>query len=698
MEVRTESGWIDDQTGTFQQIQNQANAEFFKNDFEFLAKRASEKSPFNKDAKKRYWAHIRIKNFCVGVVVASQCSKNIKTKPIAIKSHSASVIFGCNEIAQNLGVEQSMHWKICLEKCPAIVFLEPDFGLFKKVSDKFYNILTSFDIDAEQIGCDEARLDLTDFFGANGIRTSEEIESFRIFYKKLIAEQIVDTEGIYIGIGPNKLLARLSHKNNQKYDFDESFSDDCGFEFLNGLKLEEDIRGQVPQIGPQTFSNLNKLDIKTIKQVREHLFALYLLVQQTSASINFMALLDLCYGIGDSAHANFVNPKTKIYESMSFICIDDNRLLEVKLDSLVRNVWRKQVTVHGKVGKSIEVKIGFDDWTYSQRKVELKDYLWDFDQVYKLALGQLKGIYFFGKVRELRIEIGLLEDIQKLELAKKRYERFKELVGGNVDRKMIEEKEVDCQKNDCADNDDVCGDKSGDDFATSLLNFNNFDMNGNDSRSLSGIICGTGIDRNRKNTIVGVKLANKAQIEKAVSVCSLPQKPDKDNCDNDEDNISVLSKDWNEHNKKNRRVTAHFGLPKNHIRTQSETKLRLQKKNFEEKSVSDISKDGDYIQKDVNCPICGIVLNTHNNFSFVNRHIDLCLGNNGNSAVNKKDDEKLITDRKPKSNTDNTGVKRRQQPSSNEPQLQQNKKRVKKGNQSARSNNSSLLNYWLNKK
>jgi DNA polymerase kappa len=57
--------------------------------------------------------------------------------------------------------------------CADLVFVKPNYSLYKQKSDSFKNVLEAYDPDLESIGLDEASLDVTEFLRSNKLESQE---------------------------------------------------------------------------------------------------------------------------------------------------------------------------------------------------------------------------------------------------------------------------------------------------------------------------------------------------------------------------------------------------------------------------------------------------------------------------------------------------------------------------------------------
>ena len=76
-----------------------------------------------------------------------------------------------NYLGREKGVSSGMPGFIGKKLCPDLVFVKPNYKLYRELSDRFKNILEEYDPDLESIGLDEASLDVTEFLWKNGLES-----------------------------------------------------------------------------------------------------------------------------------------------------------------------------------------------------------------------------------------------------------------------------------------------------------------------------------------------------------------------------------------------------------------------------------------------------------------------------------------------------------------------------------------------
>jgi len=160
-------------------------------------------------------------------------------------------------IARKYGVHSAMPISRAYKLCPNAVFLRPDIARYKKTSQNIMKILTYCSTLLEIVSIDEAYL---------GIEVEDYEEAEEIAWK--IKAEIWEKEKLTssIGIGPNKLIAKIASNQNKPDALTVVKPQEVG-RFLESKKVEI-----IPGIGPKTAEKLESLRVKTVGDLRRMSF------------------------------------------------------------------------------------------------------------------------------------------------------------------------------------------------------------------------------------------------------------------------------------------------------------------------------------------------------------------------------------------------------------------------------------------
>jgi DNA polymerase IV (DinB-like DNA polymerase) len=145
----------------------------------------------------------------------AQCEElrnpSIKDKPVVVcvysgRTEESGAVSTANYVARAYGVKSGMPIFLAKKKLESTnaVFLPVDYVFYEEISGKVMNILKSFADRFEQVGIDEAYLDVSQ-------RTSGSFEDGRKLAERVKSEVLRQQKlTCSIGVAPNKLVAKVS--------------------------------------------------------------------------------------------------------------------------------------------------------------------------------------------------------------------------------------------------------------------------------------------------------------------------------------------------------------------------------------------------------------------------------------------------------------------------------------------------------
>jgi DNA polymerase-4 len=295
--------------------------------------------------------------------------------------------------ARKYGIHSAMPLRIAYRLCPEAVFLPVDYDEYTRVSEKIKDILRSFTPLVEDVGIDEAFIDITDI----GMESEEIAKKI----KKRIKKEVGLT--CSIGIGPNKLIAKIA-SDIKKPD---------------GLTIisEEDIKDRIWPlsvrklwgVGPKTERRLNEMEILTVGDLVS--VPLEGLAEEFGKSYGNY-LYEASRGIDESPVITYWEPKSISRETTFQIDTDNWNVIAKNLAELTRDVV-DTMKESGYKGKTVTVKIRFSDFnTYSRAKT-LDNFSDSLEIIRKAAFEALRRIELKKKVRLVGVRISGLKKIEK---------------------------------------------------------------------------------------------------------------------------------------------------------------------------------------------------------------------------------------------------------------------------------------------
>jgi DNA polymerase-4 len=291
--------------------------------------------------------------------------------------------------ARKFGVHSAMPLKTAYKLCPEAVFLQVDYPEYSRVSRIIKDILREFSPVMEDVGIDEAFLDIsgTDL-------PADDIAS-------AIKEKIRGKTGLTcsIGIGPNKLVAKIA-SDMRKPD---------GLTVISEGDVESQIWPLAVRklwgVGPKTEAHLKSMGIETIGQLAAA--PLDFLVENFGNSYgNF--LFESSRGIDDSPLVTHWEPKSSSRETTFQRDTDNWQMIARNLAELSREV-ADDLRKSGYRGRNVTLKVRFSDFETVTRATTLQEATDSVEIIRKAAFECLGRVELKKKVRLVGVRAGKLE-------------------------------------------------------------------------------------------------------------------------------------------------------------------------------------------------------------------------------------------------------------------------------------------------
>ena len=281
--------------------------------------------------------------------------------------------------ARRYGIHSAMPLIKAYKLCPQAIFLPVDFREYARVSQSIKKILSEFSPVMEDVGIDEAFLDISEV-DKSPERIAQEI-------KKKIKGQTGLT--CSIGIAPNKLLAKIA-SDLQKPD---------------GLTIitERDVATRIWPlpvrklwgVGPKTEGYLKQLSIRTIGELAAA--SRDSLIEQCGKSYGHY-LHEASHGIDDSPLVTHWEPKSARRETTFQTDTDNWQTIAKALAELVREV-AGDLKKRGYACRNVTVKIRFNDFQTQTRAKTLPEPTDDLETLRREAFACLAKFELKKKVR-----------------------------------------------------------------------------------------------------------------------------------------------------------------------------------------------------------------------------------------------------------------------------------------------------------
>ena len=291
--------------------------------------------------------------------------------------------------ARKFGIHSAMPLRTAYKLCPDAVFLPVDYEEYSRVSEEVKAILGEFSPVMEDVGIDEAFLDISSID-----RPLDEIA-------KEIKKRIKDETGLTcsIGIAPNKLLAKMA-SDMQKPD---------------GLTIipEEDIRSRIHPlsvrklwgVGPKTEAYLKEMGIRTIGDLAS--LSLDRLIEEFGQSYGSY-LYEASRGMDESPLVTHWEPKSISRETTFQRDVDNWQVIAKNLADLTKEVVTGMKD-EGYLGRTVTLKVRFNDFKTYTRAKTLERFSDSIEEIRRAAFDCLRRVELTKRVRLIGVRVSHLQ-------------------------------------------------------------------------------------------------------------------------------------------------------------------------------------------------------------------------------------------------------------------------------------------------
>src|SRR4051794_39633181 len=333
-------------------------------------------------------AHLDMDAFYVSVELARR--PELRGKPVVVAGTGPrAVVTTASYEARQFGVYSATPAARARVACPQAIFIPPDFDAYRARSREVMDVVRAHVARVEVVGLDEAYLDLA------------QLKRPRAAARQVKAA-VTETTGLgcSIGIGPNKLVAKVA-SDADKPD---------GFVVLTAEEARERFAaerpGLLPGIGPKTAERLQAQGIETLGALAA--------TSDDQLSEWFGGRLGPWLGRlarfeDDRAIETVRLAKSESRETTFDYDLRGLDALEPQLrrltEELCATLQRQQAS-----GRTIGIKVRFDDFSTVTRARSLPDPVNDLDSVWRIALDLLRRLDPPRPVRLIGVRVAGLDE------------------------------------------------------------------------------------------------------------------------------------------------------------------------------------------------------------------------------------------------------------------------------------------------
>lgn len=331
--------------------------------------------------------------------VEEKRNPGLKGKPVVIGGMGdpsrRGVVSTANYEARKYGIHSAMPLRTAYRLCPRAIFIPVDYEAYEAASRRFKSVLLEITSVMEDVGIDEAYLDISD-----------EPDSNEAIAEK-IKTGIFERTGLTcsIGIAPNKLLAKIASDMRKPDGLTVLTEDD-----IEGRLWPMPIR-KLYGIGPKTEEHLKTMRIGTVGQLAA--LPVEVLVRHFGPSYGHY-LFEAARGIDKSPLITHWEPKSFSRETTFQTDVRSWQTIARTIAELTREVV-SDLARKGYCTRTVTLKIRYEDFRTVTRACSSHEPLKNEDEIRRMAFSCLKRVELTGrKVRLVGIRVGNLEKIEKL--------------------------------------------------------------------------------------------------------------------------------------------------------------------------------------------------------------------------------------------------------------------------------------------
>ncbi len=326
---------------------------------------------------------------CFFAAVEIRDNPDYKNKPVIIGADpkggkGRGVVATCSYEARKFGLHSAMPISKAFRLCPHGVFLNPNHDKYYQTSREVMKIINSFSSVFQQMGIDEAYLDMSEI--CNSFDQAEKIA-------KKIQQEIYNKVGITLSIGcaSSKSIAKIASDYNKPNGI-TIVKDEDRAEFLKDMDIT-----RIPGIGKKSKVYYNKNGINKIGDIIEMPF--HQMAEKFGKNGEWV--WNVVNGLDMRAVKEFHDERKSISKERTFYQdTDDYSEIISKLEEIndkIHNKLKKKNVFY----RTITLKIRFEGFETFTRSFSMKSYIRNKRKVIEVIILLLKE--FRNKNKKVRL-------------------------------------------------------------------------------------------------------------------------------------------------------------------------------------------------------------------------------------------------------------------------------------------------------
>lgn len=298
--------------------------------------------------------------------VEQRDNKDLRGKPVIVggSPEGRGVVATCSYEARKFGIHSAMPSNVAYVRCPHAIFVPPRFDVYHKVSHDIRNIFKRYTDIIEPLSLDEAYLDVT--------KNKQNIEFATTIAKKIkyeIHKEIGITSSA--GVSYNKFLAKIA-SDYKKPNGLTVITPDKAQDFIDKLPIKKFFGiGKVTEktlklMGINNGYDLRHMDLMQLETVfKKRGYDMY----------NFARGIDY-RPVQMSRERKSVGAESTFISNVSF----DSDELNEHINEVVKDVCKRLCSIN-KCGKTITIKVKYEDFQQITKRYTLKEPIYTYDDV-----------------------------------------------------------------------------------------------------------------------------------------------------------------------------------------------------------------------------------------------------------------------------------------------------------------------------